>query len=404
MSYIADLHIHSKYAGACSKDLNLENIATYAKLKGVQLIATGDCLHPLWLQELKNKLSGGETGLFKYNGVRFLLTCEVSLIFFEDQKKRQIHLNIFFPNFNSVEKLQKQLLQKNIDLTSDGRPAINLSLTNFCEIVFSIDKKIFLIPAHIWTPWYGLFGSKFGFDFFIQAFKSFSSQISAIETGISSTPDMNWRIAELDGKAVLSFSDAHSLKNIGREATYFRGGFSYDELVDDIKNQNIEKTIEYFPQMSQYFLSGHRNCKYFLEPGEIDAKGEDCPVCKNALTIGSLDRVEKLATRPKSDVPSRPPFQQIIQLEEIIAQALEVSKVSQKVEKLYQALVQNLDSEINILTVTSLKSIESLAGEKVAKGIQNVRVNNLEFEGGFDNSYGQVKIFKSDIKKQITLF
>lgn len=407
MSYIADLHIHSRYSRACSKDLNIPNLALWAKYKGINLLGTGDCLHPQWLKELQKDLEGGETGLYSYQDVRFLLTTEVALLYSDGGKFRRIHLLVFFPSFKSVEKLQQELIKRGVNVSYDGRPAMGLSVIEFCKMVFECAPKALIIPAHIWTPWFGLFGSNSGFDFFQECFKEFSNNIYAIETGLSSEPLMNWRVSDLDNKAILSFSDAHSLPRLGREATVFKGNLSYDELADDIKKQNILETIEFYPEEGKYHYSGHRDCNISFSPDEVSKKGETCPVCKKRLTIGVMERVSFLATRTVGDLeiekenglikskffPNRPPFRMLVQLEEIISQSLEAGVKSKKVQFEYLKLVSNLDNEISILTKTSLNSIATISGEKIAEGIKRVRAGELAIEPGFDNTYGKVNIF-----------
>ncbi|MBI3486437.1 DNA helicase UvrD [Candidatus Daviesbacteria bacterium] len=422
MAYVADLHIHSRFSRACSSQLNIPNLAKWSQFKGIDLMGTGDCLHPLWQTELKSVLKDVGDGTYLYGGTKFILTTEVACIYSEGGSVHRIHILIFLPSLDSTFKLSEVLTKKGINLVSDGRPIMGMSTKALCEIVFSVEPKALIIPAHIWTPWFSLFGSESGYDKFSDCFGDFSDQIYGIETGLSSEPAMNWRVSQLDQKSILSFSDAHSLPRLGREVTIFGGQPSFLDLSKDLKLKNIIGTIEFFPEEGKYHYSGHRNCNVVYSPEELKQKGEVCPVCKKRLTVGVMARVEDLATRTNEQLeiindsgvikskayPKRAGFRMLVQLEEILAESLNSSVSSQKVKDLYQRLVTTLDPELKILTKTKIELIAMSAGEKIAEGVKRVREGKLTIEPGYDNTYGKVKIFneeeESKKQEQISLF
>lgn len=417
MSYVADLHIHSRFARACSGALNIPNLSKWAKYKGIDLVGTGDSLHPLWQAELKKDLRDAGGGLYEYEGVKFLVSTEIACIYSDKGSVRRIHLLIFLPSLDTAAKLADLLTKKGLNLSSDGRPILGLSSRQVCEIVFSLEPQALIVPAHIWTPWFSLFGSNSGYDSFEDCFGEYSEQILAVETGLSSEPAMNWRIADLDNKSIVSFSDLHSLPRLGREVTIIGGHPSFAELRNDLKNQNILGTIEFFPEEGKYHYTGHRNCHIVYSPQQFQEKGGTCPVCKRPLTIGVMQRVEDLAARAISDLrltindgvtksekfPHRAGFRMLVQLEEILAEALGTTVTSQRVKNEYIKLVTTLDPELKILTKTSLEEIAKIAGEKVAEGVMRVRAGQLKIEPGYDNSYGKVNIWQeSESEKEST--
>ncbi len=424
MAYVADLHIHSRYSRACSASLSIPNLAKWSEFKGIQLMGTGDCLHPLWQAELKNNLKDIGDGTYQYGETKFILTAEVACIYSENGRVHRIHTLIFLPSLDSAQKLSEALIKKGSNLSSDGRPILGLSTKQLCEVVFKTEPQALVIPAHIWTPWFSLYGSESGYDKFTDCFGEFSDQIYAVETGLSSEPAMNWRVADLDNKSILSFSDAHSMPRLGREVTLFGGDPNYMSLTKAIKNQNIVGTIEFFPEEGKYHYTGHRNCNVVYDPIQLKEKGETCPVCKRKLTVGVMQRVEDLATRSEKELEliiengvtkskkfsNKPGFRMLVQLEEIIAESLHSTVSSQKVKDLYERLVTTVDPELKILTKTSIDLLSMAAGEKVAEGVQRVREGKLSIEPGFDNTYGKVKIFdeeeisNNEEKKQVGLF
>lgn len=429
MGYVADLHIHSRFSRACSGALNIPNLAKWSEYKGINLMGTGDCLHPIWQQELKKDLTDLGTGFYQYQNTKFVLTTEVACIYSEKGKTHRIHILIFLPSLDDAFRLSETLTKMGINLISDGRPILGMSSKKLAEIVFKVVPDALIIPAHIWTPWFSLYGSESGYDQFTDCFGEFSDNIYGIETGLSSEPAMNWRVSDLDQKSILSFSDAHSLPRLGREVTLFGGNLTFKDLSNAIKTQNILGTIEFFPEEGKYHFSGHRNCNVVLSPEELSQKGEICPNCTRKLTVGVTKRVEDLSTRSHQELSvvkdnhiyksqtfgEKPGFRMLVQLEEIIAQSLNSTVSSQKTKDLYLKLVTTLDNELKILTKLPIDLISMTAGEKIAEGIDRVRNGNLTIKPGFDNTYGVVKIFSqeeekeeeqksSDPKTQISLF
>ena len=410
MPYIADLHTHSRFANACSPQLTLPNLAKWAKLKGIDLLGTGDCFYPGWIEELKRLLQPTPTGLYEYEGVKFVVSTEIACVYTERGKGSKVHLLIYLPSIYSAEKLVREFTNKGKNITYEGRPIVGMSCQEVCEMVFAAEPKAIIIPAHIWTPWFGMFGSKSGYDFFAECFGKFADRIYAVETGLSSEPAMNWRVTDLDKKTIVSFSDLHSLPRLGREVTYFDGEFSYDGLHDALRTGNILGTIEFYPEEGKYHLSGHRKCNIVYDPIQIKELGETCPVCGKKLTIGVLERVEELATRTEDDLqlytekgvtksqtlPKRPGFQMLIQLEEIIAEALGTGVQSQKVQQKYEQMIAAIDSEIKILTQTPLDVIALVAGERITEGIKKVRAGEIHIEPGYDSTYGKVTIWPDE--------
>ncbi|HBQ50504.1 hypothetical protein A3B42_01410 [Candidatus Daviesbacteria bacterium RIFCSPLOWO2_01_FULL_38_10] len=400
--YVADLHIHSRFSRACSPQLNIPNLVEWAKLKGIDLLGTGDFLHPLWLTELKANLKEDGSGLMIYQdqSVKFVLSVEVSSIYSHKGRVRRVHNLVLLPSFEAADKFQKALLAKHATLASDGRPIVGISSKDLLAMALEVDPKALFIPAHIWTPWFGVFGSESGYDSLKDCFEDLENKVYAIETGLSSDPSMNWRVAELDDRSILSFSDAHSLPNLGREATVMDGEFTYDGLYQAIKNQTISGTIEFYPEEGKYHYTGHRNCEVKLNPDEEIKNGVICPKCGKGLTVGVMSRVEKLATRGAEEIISnRPKYKMLVPLNQIIAEALNTAKTSQKVINEYKKLAENLGGEIKILTKVDLKDIEKLSGPKIAEGVDRMRQGKLVIDPGYDGVYGVVKIWPDGEEK-----
>jgi Uncharacterized conserved protein len=360
MKQVLDLHIHSKYSRACSPKLTLENIAKTCEVKGVDIISTGDFTHPLWFKEIDSKLEEiNNSGLYKLKNsdlkTKFILGTEVSLVYKDKGKTRRIHLVLHAPNIQAVRDLNDKLADR-FNLRSDGRPILGISAPKFCALCFSVSKDFLIYPAHIWTPWYSVFGSKSGFDSLSDCFDEYTDKIYAIETGLSSDPEMNWRLSALDNLSVLSSSDAHSLDNLGREATVmnFDGEVTYQKIYSNIKNQkNIELTLEFYPEEGMYHFDGHRDCNFSCAP----SKNLLCPVCHKPLTIGVASRVEVLADRSLGKKsPKAVPFKKIIELDKIIAEVLGVkSRQSKKVKEEYNRLISSFGSELFILLELEFK-------------------------------------------------
>jgi len=413
MAFVADLHIHSRFSRACSSALNIPNLALWARYKGIDLMGTGDCLHPLWQAEMKKDLKEGN-GVYEYEGIKFLPSVEVACIYSEQEKTHRIHIIIILPSIDSAKKLSEVLTKRRINLVSDGRPIMGMSTKELCEIVFKTEPRPLIIPAHIWTPWFSLYGSESGYDRLTDCFGEFSDQIFGIETGLSSEPAMNWRIKDLDNKSIMSFSDAHSLPRLGREVTIIGGTPDFENLYFSIKNQKILGTIEFFPEEGKYHYTGHRNCNVVYSSEELKQKGEICPICKRRLTVGVMQRVEELAGRGNDELgimnnggvttsekfKNKPGFRMLVQLEEIIAESMGLPVTSVKVKAEYLRLVEKLDTELKILTKTPIDLISMTAGEKLAEGVKRVRERNLTIQPGFDNTYGIVKIWSEEEKKK----
>lgn len=426
MAYVADLHIHSRFSRACSQQLNIPNLIEWAKLKGINLLGTGDFLHPLWLTELKSQLrengsgflsmkEGGnpstslrteEMNKFSPSEIKFLLTVEIASMYSHGGHGRRIHNLVFLPSFEAADKFQKALLTKRATLASDGRPIVGIPSKDLLNMALEASDKALFIPAHAWTPWFGIFGSESGYDSLKECFEDMTDYIYGIETGLSSDPAMNWRVEELDSRSILSFSDAHSLPNLGREATVFDGEFTYDGLWEAIKNQKIAGTIEFYPEEGKYHYTGHREHSVKYSPEDEKSKGIICPVCKRPLTVGVMSRVEKLANRGseelgtknedgaiKTEKFARPGYRMLVPLLQIIAEAFGNAPTSQKVLNEYRKLVGQLGGEIKVLTKIPLEEIQKLSGPKVAEGVKKVRQGDLVIDPGFDGVYGVVKIW-----------
>jgi len=415
MNFIADLHIHSKYSRATSPTGDLEHLAESAKIKGIQVVGTGDFTHPQWLKEIKEQLSPAEQGLFKLknnrNEVRFILTSEISCIYSKGGKVRKIHIVVLAPDIEAVERINKKLSEIG-NLKSDGRPILGLDAKNLLEIVLKADENCLFIPAHILTPWFALFGSKSGFDSVEECFEDLSPHIYALETGLSADPKMIWRIPDGRRLTLVSNSDAHSPNKVGREANVFETELSYNSILEAIKNKDNKKflyTIEFFPEEGKYHLDGHRACDISLTPKESRKYNNVCPSCGKPLTLGVAHRIEDLADKEEGFVPKDAiPYKSLIPLKEIIGEAFSCGPNTKKVAKEYNKLIENLKNEFNILLNVSFEELQKIAQPQVAEGIIKVRQGNVIIEPGYDGVFGKVGIFsKKDRKtfiKQSVLF
>jgi len=399
--FIADLHIHSKYSRACSKFMEIPILAKIGKLKGLQLIGTGDFTHPMWLKELKENLEYDPvSGLYFFNklpeGPRFILTSEVSLIFSQHNKSnRRVHLLIIAPDFETVEEINLYL-SKLGNLLIDGRPTFGISCKKLTLDLIKISDKILIIPAHVWTPWYSLFGAFSGFDSMEEAFEEATPYIYAIETGLSSDPEMNWRISKLDNITLISCSDAHSPPKLGREATAFFYPLTYENIYHSIKNGTVAFTIEFYPEEGKYHYDGHRACKVCLSPKETIALGYKCPKCGNPLTIGVLHRIELLADREEGYIPPNKPLSvHLVPFIEIIAEVFNLSKQSKSVEKLYEQYISMVGTEFEILLKIDLKELEKIFPPRLIEAIKRVREGKVFTKPGYDGEYGVIKIFET---------
>ena len=411
MKFIADFHMHSKFSRATSEKTDLENIAKWAEIKGVKVIASGDFTHPQWIKNIKEELKPAEPGLFQYKNspVRFLLTTEISCIYSKGGKTRKIHLIVLSPSIEIAEKINEEL-SKIGNLKSDGRPILGLDAKELVKIVLNISSDCMVIPAHCMTPWFGLFGSKSGFDSIKECFEEMSSSIYAVETGLSADPAMLWRIPDVRGISIISNSDAHSPEKIGREANVFDTELNYYSIVEAIKTRKgFLETIEFYPQEGKYFGDGHRACNIYMNSKDSLTYNEICPVCGKPLTVGVMNRIEKLADKPEGYIPEGVvPFRSIVPLKEIIGEALGVGSGTKSVDAEYQKLIKAFKSEFNILLDVSFEELKEVAFSQIAEGIIKVREGRVNISPGFDGEYGKVKIFseveKREAIRQKTLF
>lgn len=425
MKIIADLHIHSKYSRAVSGEMVPDNIARWAVKKGINLVATGDWTHPIWLRELKLALDEAGKGVYrlrnkpsiseKMREVNFVLSTEISCIFSQEGKVRRIHLLIIAPSFAAVERINRSLARAGVKLMSDGRPTIGMSVRDVVRLIFEAEESSLVIPGHIWTPWFSLFGANSGFDSIDECFGDLSQHIFAVETGLSSDPAMNWRIKELDTRSIVSFSDAHSPAKIGREATVFElPEVSFDCLFQAIRNRykddrhgpHVLFTVEFYPEEGKYHYTGHRNCGIRQTPRETKSKGLICHVCGKRLTVGVMHRVEQLAGRQdQTEVvkdeygvrwikgQDRPPYVMMVPLAEILADTLGTGVTTQTVKNEYEKLVSSLGSEFKILLRTKPEDIERVSGPKIREAIMKVRTGDIVIDPGYDGVFGTVKVW-----------
>lgn len=427
--FYTDLHLHSHYSRATSKNLDLEHLNLWGQIKGIDIAGTGDFTHPAWFKELKEKLEPAEEGLFKLKNkfikttqsqcpkscqadVRFLLTVEISNIYKRHDKVRKVHNVVCAPSFQAAEKIIARL-DKIGNLKSDGRPILGLDSRNLLEIVLESDPLSYLIPAHIWTPWFSVLGSKGGFNSLEEAFGDLTDQIFALETGLSSDPLMNWRLSQLDKCVLVSNGDAHSPPKLGREATIFDCDMSYNAIYNALKypqkNKGLIGTIEFYPEEGKYHYDGCRNCEQRLHPRQTIELNGKCPGCGKAVTVGVMARVEELADhREGRKSPNSRPYYSLIPLTEIIGDAKGMGQASQAVQTLYFEMLNRLGNEIYILRECPLERIQQSFGDKIAEGIDRVRTGKVEIAAGYDGEYGKIKIFSSQereiVKEQLTLF
>ncbi|MBA7510791.1 hypothetical protein ES705_02779 [subsurface metagenome] len=405
---IADFHIHSRYSRATSGEMNIREISQRAKVKGIDILGTGDFTHPHWLDELEDCLKPVSYGVYEYGGVHFFLTSEISCIYSQGGRVRKIHILVFAPSFEVVHKVNRELSRIG-NLHSDGRPILGLSAKELAKIVLEASSECFIVPAHIWTPWFSLFGANSGFDDIEECFGELTSQIYALETGLSSDPEMNWALSNLDRFALISNSDAHSPANLGREANIFNCKIDYKEIVSAIKNKEKDKflgTIEFFPQEGKYHYDGHRNCNVCLSPQETKSHNNICPGCGKPLTIGVMHRVYELADREIGFKPQGAiPFRSFVLLKEVIGEVVGKTSKSAEVDKLYYYLIEKFGSEFKIMLEVPVDEIYKVH-PKIAEGIARVRERKIKVSPGYDGVYGKVKIFEEEKKiepEQISL-
>ncbi len=413
MRLVADLHIHSHYSRATSKDLTIPHLAVWAQRKGVHIVGTGDIAHPGWLAELRETLEPAEEGLFRLKPdvaravadqvppacqgtVRFILAGEISNIYKKNGRVRKIHNVVFLPSFDAAARLQAAL-ERIGNIRADGRPILGLDARDLLEILLEVDERAFLIPAHIWTPWFSLLGSKSGFDSVEECFEDLTPHIFALETGLSSDPPMNWRVSALDRYTLVSASDAHSPQKLAREATLFDTDLSYEALRDAMRTGDparFKGTIEFFPEEGKYHFDGHRKCGIVWDPKTTREHRGLCPVCGKPVTVGVMHRVEELADRPEgARKPNAHPFYSLIPLPEILAEVLNTGATSKRVRREYERLLATLGPELAILMDIPEDEIAAAGGARLAEAIARMRRGDVTRIPGFDGQYGVIKIF-----------
>jgi len=432
MKFIADLHIHSKFSRATSKEMTFDMLAAWAHVKGINLVATGDFTHPEWLFLMKEKLEPQGNGFLRLKPgylppadnpyfkslslstpeVSFILSTEISFIYSKMGKVKKVHLIVLAPDFKSVEKINTRLSGIG-NLRSDGRPILGMDARNFVRMVADVAPRCVVIPSHIWTPWFSLFGANSGFDSIEECFEETTPFIFALETGLSSDPPMNWRLSALDRFALVSNSDAHSPSKIGREANVFDTEFSYSGLVGALRSKDPKKflsTIEFFPEEGKYHYDGHRKCGVVLSPKESLKHNDLCPKCGKKLTIGVMHRVEELADRELEDErPPAIPFKNLIPLNEVLGEALGKTPESQAVWDVYFHYIREFGNEFQVLTEVPVGDLGRGSSERIGQGIDRMRKGKVRINPGHDGEYGRISLFEDaagsdETGSQLSLF
>lgn len=441
MQVVADLHLHSKYSRAVSQNMTLPTMAEYAIQKGIDLLTVSDWTHPLWQKEIETHLEEAGEGVYGLKGtegskepkgtreIRFIFSTEISSIYKQGGKLRRIHSLVFVPNFETAQKVSNELRKRGANLNADGRPIIGLSAKDLLALVLEIDDRSMLIPAHVWTPHFGVYGSASGFDSLSEAFGDLESHIYGIETGLSSDPEMNWQIEELQNRSILSFSDAHSPAKMGRELTVFTsnyelGSMNYEFAYEDLRKIFMRKhadwkvgyTIEFYPEEGKYHFSGHRNCKVVFGPEEIKSKGSTCPVCGKRVTEGVLYRLQQLSSsalehtaQTKKNATGllwhteknhkHPPYVKLVPLLEIVAEANASTVFSMKTKTQFDELLKQCGTEMDILLKVPIEEIRNAVGEKIADGVERVRAGTIVINPGYDGEFGKVAIWQDGEEK-----
>ncbi|HTK04113.1 MAG TPA: endonuclease Q family protein [Candidatus Eisenbacteria bacterium] len=418
MRFITDLHIHSRFSRACSQNLTLPNLAAWGRAKGIDILGTSDFTHPGWRADIGTQLEPAEEGLFRLkkefeaeNGtgsyeaapqakdgrpVRFMLATELSCIYKKNGRTRRLHLLVFAPTIAAADAIVASLERRKCNLRADGRPILGLDAKEIVKIALDADRRCMVVPAHAWTPWFSVFGSESGFDSLEECFEELTPEIHAIETGLSSDPAMNRRLSALDGVMLISNSDAHGLRNLGREANVFElDAPSYDAVTGVLKRRDAARfpfTIEFFPEEGKYHVDGHRECDFVCEPEETARRGGVCPKCGKQLTKGVLGRVHALADRPAGTVATG--HRSIVPLEEVIAETLGKGKASKAVFARYKAILGEVGPEFHVLLDAPLGLIAESADARLAEAVGRVREGKLLIRPGYDGVYGRVRIFE----------
>ena len=408
MKTIADLHIHSRFSMATSREGTPENLDFWARKKGISLIGTGDFTHPVWREELKERLVSEGNGLYRLRdeyvkeesrkfpgeGTHFVVSGEISSIYKKNGKTRKVHNVILLPGLEAADAMA-QRLEKIGNIHSDGRPILGLDSHDLLEMMLDVCPEGILIPAHIWTPHFSVLGAKSGFDSVEECFEELTPYVHALETGLSSDPAMNWRISKLDRYQLVSNSDAHSPSKLGREANLLDIDCSYEGLYRAIQTgEGLEGTVEFFPEEGKYHFDGHRKCGVSLSPVEAERLGGICPVCGKKLTMGVDHRVEQLADRAEGFVKKDgKKYESLVPLPEVISACMGYSTASKKVQGCFEQMLQTLGTEFDILRNVPSEDIKTCAGERIAEGIENVRTGNVKRIPGYDGEYGKIELF-----------
>jgi len=411
MKLVVDFHIHSRFARATSKQMTISNLDLWAEKKGIQVMGTGDFTHPLWLKELKAELEPAEEGLQKRKGrgplrqsdseaskTRFVFSSEISCIYSKGGQVRKVHLLLIVSSLAAVEKINTRLSLIG-NLKSDGRPILGLDAKEAAKIVLNADPSSLIVPAHIWTPWFSVFGSKSGFNSLQECFDEYTKYIYAVETGLSSDPAMNWRLSALDNVTLLSNSDAHSLEKIGREVNVFDTELSYPAIREAIITKDSKKflfTVEFFPKEGKYHYDGHRLCNVVMSPEESKKQDNMCHVCKRPLTIGVLNRVAELADRSEGKRPDKAiPYKSLIPLQEIIADVLHQGVGTKRGKEEYEKLISAVKTEFTVLLDAPQQELDEATLPEIAQGIMRVREGKVHIDPGYDGEYGKIYIFEA---------
>lgn len=423
MLLTVDLHIHSHFSRATSKQMNCEDLYYWGKIKGINIIGTGDFTHPSYFEELREKLEPAENGLFKLkeefarvlddklpqsvrnNLLRFVLSVEISNIYSKNQKVRKLHNLIIFKSFSDVSEFNTRLSRIG-NLKADGRPILGMDSYDLLKLSLNVSNESLFIPAHIWTPWFSMFGSKSGFDSIEEAFGDLTNEIKAVETGLSSDPYMNWRIKELQNVTIISNSDAHSPIKLGREATLVHTELNYDDIINTIKtnNKSLIGTIEFFPQEGKYHYDGHRVCNIVFTPTQSKEHNNICPVCSRPLVLGVEHRVDDLADFPEDyKYKSEKTIEYIIPLAELLAEIKGVKSISGKsVSAQYLRLISTFGDEFSLLRNVPVQEIRESGFPEIAQSINLVRQAKVEIEPGYDGIFGKISVYNRDKRLELS--
>jgi uncharacterized protein (TIGR00375 family) len=405
MLFTADFHIHSKFSIAASRDMDLENISRWAVYKGLDLVSTGDITQPLWLLELRRKLRPLGNGLFKFRETHFILTGEVTCVFHAGQAVKKAQFLIFVPGFEHIEKINRTLAKYG-DLTTAGRPVLNMDGETLVKAVLDVSTDCMVVPSHAWTPEYSVFGAKTGFDSLEECFGNYARYVYSVETGLSTDPAMNARVSALDKLSLISNSNAYSPEMIGREANVFNGALHYHEIKQILQFRHRDKflyTLESYPESGKYYYNGHKACGFYASPKEAKSINNTCHICKKPLTKGVLQRIEELADRDEKEARAKTaPFKSYLPLDEVLAEVFEVETKSQKVYDEYVKLVEAGGNEYNILFNLPEEQVKKLAPFRIAEAIMKTRRGEVQTFPGYDGEYGRIRIFREGESRKET--